>query len=324
MIELKPILVDSREQNFALKIRGTRLLTMTCETEMNLQSYSDKTLHLETLGAARTEKTATVNLLKHLQEINRRKLYVDYGHSTLPKYIVAELGYSENEAWTRIQAMRLLKTVPQIEKKIESGQISLSNASLLQGFVQDTGIQKQPEKIADAVKKAEDLSHRKLKEEFKPQEPKEKKITLNLKLQEKIKKLQQSWGEMSETAILEALIDEKLREIELKVDSPKPESTREVSAAKTRYIPVSVRREILGRSKNQCEHKNKDGTRCQERRNLEYDHILSFYTSQKISLVHSSNSLHLKKGQATPTLYRFPSTIVTQGDRSPFTLLKTK
>ena len=243
---------------------------------MNLQNYNDKTLHLETLGASRTEKTATVNLLKHLQEINRRKLFVDYGHSTLPKYIVAELGYSENEAWTRIQAMRLLKTVPLIEKKIESGQISLSNASLLQGFIQDNGIQKQPEKIAEAVKKAEDLSHRKLKEEFKPQEPKDKKITLNLKLQEKIKKLQQSWGEMSEAAILEALIDEKLKELELKVDSPKQRAPRPASATQTRYIPVSVKREILGRSKNQCEHKNKNGTRCQERRNLEYDHVVPY------------------------------------------------
>ncbi|HXH30303.1 MAG TPA: HNH endonuclease signature motif containing protein [Bacteriovoracaceae bacterium] len=243
---------------------------------MNLQSYNDKILHSETLRASLSEKSATVNLLKHLQEVSRRKLYLDYGHSTLPKYVVVELGYSENEAWTRIQAMRLLKTVPEIEKKIESGQISLSNASTLQGFIQEAGIQKHPEKLADAIKKAEDLSHRKLKEEFKPQEPKEKKITLNLKLQEKIKKLQQSWGEMSEAEILEALIDEKLKQLELKVEDKRPRPSKPVSSTHTRYIPVSVKREIFGRSNNQCEHKNKDGSRCTQRRNLQYDHIIAY------------------------------------------------
>ncbi len=213
---------------------------------MNLQSYNDKILHNETIRASKAEKSATVNLLKHLQEVSRRKLFVDYGHSTLSKYIVAELGYSESEAWTRIQAMRLLKTIPAAAEKIEDGQLSLSNASLLQGFIQDNGIHKEPAKVAEALKKAEDLSNRKLKEEFKPQEPKDKKITINVKLQQKIKKLKESWGEMHEAEILEALIDEKLKEIELKVETIKQPS-RPITSKPTRYLPVSVRREIFGR-----------------------------------------------------------------------------
>ncbi len=212
---------------------------------MNIQSYNDKILHSETIRASRSEKIATVNLLKHLQEVSRRKLFVDFGHSTLSKYIVAELGYSESEAWTRIQAMRLLKTVPAAAEKIEVGQLSLSNASLLQGFIQDNGIQKEPAKVVEALKKAEALSNRKLKQEFKPQEPKDKKITISIKLQEKIKKLQASWGEMHEVEILEALIDEKLRAIELKVETT--QTTKPSSSIPTRYLPISVRREIFGR-----------------------------------------------------------------------------
>ena len=142
--------------------------------------------------------------------------------------------------------MRLLKTVPAAAKKIEDGQLSLSNASLLQGYIQDQGIQKEPAKVAEALKKAEDLSNRKLNEEFKPQEPKDKKITISVKLQEKIIKLQASWGEMHEAEILEALIDEKLKEIELKVEATN-RSTRPISSKTTRYLPVSVRREIFGR-----------------------------------------------------------------------------
>ena len=251
---------------------------------MNLQTYNDKILHAETVRASRSEKSATVNLLKHLHEVNRRKLFADYNHSTLAKYIVAELGYSENEAWTRIQAMRLLRTVPEIEKKIESGQLSLSNASTLQGYIQDQGIQKEPEKIAEAVKKAEELTNRKLKEEFRPKETKVLKITLSPKLQAKLKKLQQSWGEESEAAIFEALVDEKLKQLELKIDiqkmacmegkrKPKLNLKLKPSPTQTRYIPISVRREVFGRSRNQCEHKTKEGIRCAERRHLQYDHI---------------------------------------------------
>ncbi len=261
---------------------------------MNIQSFNDKILHSETIRASKAEKTTTVNLLKHLQEVSRRKLFVDFGHSTLSKYMDAELGYSESEAWTRIQAMRLLKTVPAAAEKIEAGQLSLSNASLLQGYIQDNGIQKEPEKVAEALKKAEDLSNRKLKEEFKPQEPKDKKLIIGIKLQEKIKKLQASWGEMHEAEILEALIDEKLREIELKRDTK--QTTKPISSKPTRYLPVSVRREIFGRSKNQCEHKTKDGTRCKERRNLQWDHINPFSlggdrTADNIRILCTSHNL---------------------------------
>ncbi len=50
---------------------------------------------------------------------------------------------------------------------------------------------------------------------------------------------------MHEAEILEALIDEKLREIELKVQTT--QTTKPISSKPTRYLPVSVRREIFGR-----------------------------------------------------------------------------
>jgi len=46
------------------------------------------------------------------------------------------LGYSEGAAQRRIQAMRLIKHLPEVEKKIETGEISLTVASQVQGFFQ--------------------------------------------------------------------------------------------------------------------------------------------------------------------------------------------
>ena len=43
------------------------------------------------------------------------------------EYAVKELGYSEDAAYRRINAMRLVKELPQLESKIADGTLSLSN-----------------------------------------------------------------------------------------------------------------------------------------------------------------------------------------------------
>ena len=287
------------------------------------QKLSNNVLHKETVNASKSEKAATIVLLKFLAEVNSRKMFLDYGHSTLHKYVMLELGYSESEAWTRIGAMKLVATVPGVEKKIESGDLNLFSAALLQGHIQNERLDPKSEEVKEAVKKAEENPARKLKQILNPEAPpKDKKVTLNPRVLEKIKKLHESWGDSTEVEIFEALLDEKIKELEL---TKTERITKADPTAQTRYIPVSTKRQVLERrSRNQCEHIHPNGKRCDQRRFLEFDHILRFYTRQKISLVHSSNSLLFKKSQAIPTLNRFFSTIVTQGDRSPFTLLKTK
>ena len=50
-------------------------------------------------------------------------------------YLTEDLCYSEGAAQRRIQAMRLLKDLPEIEAKIETGEISLSVASQVQSYL---------------------------------------------------------------------------------------------------------------------------------------------------------------------------------------------
>ncbi|HXH31302.1 MAG TPA: HNH endonuclease signature motif containing protein [Bacteriovoracaceae bacterium] len=231
---------------------------------------SNTKLHSETVNASKTEKAATVVLLKFLSEVGFRKLFLDFGHSTLHKYVMHELGYSESEAWTRIQAMRLVRSMPEVEVKIESGMMSLCNASILQSHLQNTAIKLDSQEMKNCIKKAEELPSRKLRQEFKPDAPKEKKIILHERLLDKIKKLQEIWSDTSELEIFEALVDEKIRELEL---TKTHRHTKTDSAKKTRYIPVSTKRQILERSRNRCEHVHAEGKRCEERRYLEFDHI---------------------------------------------------
>ena len=98
---------------------------------MNFKKLSNTNLHEQTKLAAKKEKLATVELLQHLVEVNRRMLYADFGYSSLAKYVMKELGFSEGESWTRVQAMKLIDVSDFAKEKIEQGMLSLSNAVIL-------------------------------------------------------------------------------------------------------------------------------------------------------------------------------------------------
>ena len=99
------------------------------------------------------ERKLLTSILRHLKEVEDRRLYLERGHSSLFAFITKELGYSESAAQRRIQAMRLMRDVPKVEEKIESGKLSLSVASQVQSFLRteekrsDEGVMSMPEKL---------------------------------------------------------------------------------------------------------------------------------------------------------------------------------
>ncbi len=253
---------------------------------MNFKKLSDKNLHEQTKVAAKTEKSATLDLLKHLEEINRRVLYAEFGYSTLQKYVMKELGYSEGESWVRIQACKLIRSSPSAAEKIAEGKLSLSNAATLQSHLQEFKLQ-TPEQIVKIINLGINKSNRDLKRELDEQagrEIVEKKITLRKNILEKIKRLNKLLeSEMTELEIFESLLDEKIRMQELQT-SRTCEGSRVISgigpqearAKHTRYIPMQVKRQVVTGANHQCEFKNQQGKRCQERRNLQFDHVKPF------------------------------------------------
>lgn len=104
---------------------------------MNLNRLSDQELLKTTKDLVQVERSTLTKILHHLREIERRKLYSDLGCASLFEYAVKHLQYSEGQAGRRIQAMRLLKEIPEIEQKIESGVLSLSNISQAQTFFRE-------------------------------------------------------------------------------------------------------------------------------------------------------------------------------------------
>ncbi len=94
---------------------------------MNLKHLTDSTLLKDTKNLASKERELTVQILHHIKEIDRRKLYSDLKYSSIYEYCEKELCYSAASAHRRIQAARMIKEMPEIEAKIESGELSLIN-----------------------------------------------------------------------------------------------------------------------------------------------------------------------------------------------------
>ena len=101
---------------------------------MTLKNLSDTQLVFKTKKLTQEEREIHSQVLKHLSEINRRKLFLKYGFQSLYEYAKQELGYSESAAYRRIHSMKLLDEVPEVEEKIQRGTINLSTATRLQRF----------------------------------------------------------------------------------------------------------------------------------------------------------------------------------------------
>ena len=100
-----------------------------------LREYSDDELLRKTKDLAREERRLTVEVLYHLREVERRRLFTSLGFETLHSYAIRELGYSETSANRRIQAMRLLGELPEMAAKITEGQMNLTSAARVQSFL---------------------------------------------------------------------------------------------------------------------------------------------------------------------------------------------
>lgn len=84
--------------------------------------------------AVREERRLAVQILEYLHEVDRRKLYADFGHPSLWDFCTKELGYSEGAASRRIGSMRLLREMPELTQDLTEGRQTLSTLAQAQRF----------------------------------------------------------------------------------------------------------------------------------------------------------------------------------------------
>lgn len=99
---------------------------------MNLKNFSLIELDQRMKTLAQKERDLLHEVLLTIKEIDSRKTYLELGFSSLFEYLVQGIGYSEGSAQRRVDAARLLKEIPEMAEKIQSGEIKLNQISLLQ------------------------------------------------------------------------------------------------------------------------------------------------------------------------------------------------
>jgi hypothetical protein len=83
------------------------------------------------------EREILAQVISHLDEIDRRKLFSDLKYSSIYQYCMKELGHTEDQAYRRVSALRLSRKGPLVKDKIEEGTLPLTNANLLSGFFKE-------------------------------------------------------------------------------------------------------------------------------------------------------------------------------------------
>jgi 5-methylcytosine-specific restriction endonuclease McrA len=100
-------------------------------THLQPNSLSDFALLTETARVAAVERDSTCELLSLLGELDRRRIYLGRGYSSLFVYCTQALHLSESAAYSRITAARAARTFPIVLTLLAEGAITLTTVSLL-------------------------------------------------------------------------------------------------------------------------------------------------------------------------------------------------
>jgi hypothetical protein len=248
---------------------------------------NDSELILKLKDLVARERDLIAEVLRHLREVEERRLYLTRGHSSMFAFCTEALGYSEAEAHIRIQAMRLMRSVPALETKIETGAISLSVAAKAQScFRRENVSALQKREILEQLTGCSTREAERQLAGFFPQSApaeKEKPLSKDLTRIEftatseqlaKFHKLKNLLAHQNFEGRYDLLF-EKLADMALTQLEPKSLRARDVQNRHSRYIPRARRLRIREKAQGQCQYIDEvTGRRCSSQHGLQIDHIL--------------------------------------------------
>lgn len=259
----------------------------------------------------REERRITAQVLLYFREAEKRMIYAEMGYANLKDFAVKELKYSEAAAYRRINAMRIMRDVPELKDKIEEGTLSLSTVAQASTFIRQTEEQykekvtaKEKREILQALEgQSSREAERTLAEinpEIKPAMPEKQKakangateviMTLDSDLMKQLKEIQVLLNQkMQIKDLLRYLANEQLEILRKKsqrvakptseaqiTDTPLANKNLEADGKKARQsVRVTVRRAVMNEARYQCCYVDPlTQRRCQEKHDLQVEHKL--------------------------------------------------
>lgn len=123
-------------------------------------------LHTRALAVVGRYRTAEIELLQILEEVERERVHLRFGCHSLFQYAVKCLGLSENIAYTFIYVARKAREVPELKREIAKGALSVSKAKKITGVI-------TRENSAQWIALAQSASQQKLEREVALANPRE-------------------------------------------------------------------------------------------------------------------------------------------------------
>lgn len=104
---------------------------------MDFRNISDSELLKQMSALVQSERKLTAEIIEFIKEIDRRKLYISLGFTSLFDYMTRHLGYTPGSAQRRIDSARLLRDVPELKAQIQTGELNLSQLSAVARAVRE-------------------------------------------------------------------------------------------------------------------------------------------------------------------------------------------
>lgn len=277
--------------------------------DSQLRSLTDTQLEKSIESVRARELTTLSEMLAHLREIDRRRLYSKRGFRSLHDYAIRKLRYAEDQAHRRVSAARLVRDLPEIESKIVDGSLKLTHLTDAQTFFRKVDHTKEEKLVI--LQKLENTTRAEARKVLQREEELARySFEADKKLAEVIETLRGlhphlNFDELMRKVCL--LAHEKLdpttaaaavgaagktlanfraaRKISRKPDEDVPLATLDLRKNESstnslsdnpdarekasRYIPTPVRRQVWINAQGKCQL-------CSSKFALEYDHILPF------------------------------------------------
>jgi hypothetical protein len=271
-------------------------------TKTKVKAFSN----IELIASANTylkkERMSFEHTNWHFQEIQTRKLFLEFGYDTLAKMLIGHYGFCEFSAFQRVRVLNLVEELPEIAESINSGELSLSNLDKAQGFIKlhekkNHEVLLSHEKL-ELIEKLKNKTTKEVKEYFAKINPvtslpadQTKYLndthvqitwTLEKELLEKLEHLKSliSHEKLNPTGneLMSLMLTETIKTLEKKRGIFfKPEArASDKKSANSRYIARIVKQTSLHRANHQCEHRHPNGKRCPSKFQLQFDHIKAF------------------------------------------------
>ncbi|MFZ5893092.1 MAG: HNH endonuclease [Myxococcota bacterium] len=249
------------------------------------------------------DRAATADVIEHLMEIDRRKLFLGQACSSLSAYCRERLGYSEDEAAKRVRVARLARAIPRALNDLRAGHIHLTGLFLLAPHANSDNAEqllneargksrREIERllaaqfprayVEDSVKLRGAGTRGSEQDRLEPLSAASYLVQFSASTElcakiERARELLSHSNPQGELApIFERALDELILREEKKRLGAGTQRKRRSLKAGSRHVPVAVARAVWQRDCNQCTFVDAEGRRCSERRFITIEHRIPY------------------------------------------------